>query len=275
MNRNFFASLLLPLMLAAASAHGQTVLAIGNGNDSAYQSFVTGYGYSWTFVQNGTGSGQIGGDLDGIFTGSTTRRDYIQSFDYVIILRSSNSGEFTFNSDWLEINKPILVHNPNVARGSRLGLWSGDGGSFGITVTPAGDESTVVNSSYLLTGVNTSGGDANLISASTSDGIINTTTFGGANLITSVTNGSQTYYNLLSWNAGQFGFSGTSAASTAFGGHRVFFGGTPSNFSDLSGDGQLVVQNFLGIPEPSTYLMFGLGLAGLVGLRRLAKRSRS
>lgn len=261
------------LALAAASLLGAgispavSILAIGSGNDANYQNFATTLGHTWTFKGNGSGSEQIGGDLDvaRILGGiSQTQKTYLQSFDKIIILRNSSSGEFTQPNDWATIAKPILVHNTFVARGSRFGMWSSDAGIFDLGFATVGNETQVLDSgsSYLWNSVATTGNVANLYvdTQLNGDGVVNTTTFGAATLLGQFASGANNYVNLLRWEAGQTGFNGGSAATTAFAAERVFFSyrETGGLFSNLSADGQDVIKNFL-VPEPAAALLLGLG----------------
>lgn len=254
----------LATLAGAASLSAQSVLAIGNGNDAAYESFVTGtLGGSWTFVVNGTGSGQLGGDLDSSFNGgSQTRRDYINAFDRVVILRGSNSGSYT-NTDWAGITVPILVHNVFVARQSRLGLYNNDGGVFDqATVAP--DSVVLAPSSPLLAGVAVTLGQADLFTSVNTGGFDTTYDVGGGTRITTIAGSSPTLVNLAVWPAGATTFNGSQVLAA----ERVFLG-ISGTFGDLSADGRQVVRNFL-IPEPSTYaaLAGALALAATVLLRR-------
>lgn len=277
----------IPLILAATlwtgvtAVHGAAVLTIGNSNDTAYQTFVEGLGHTWTFKANGGSSEQIGGDLDAtrVIGGTTqTLKAYIESFDYVIVLRGTSSSNFTQPLDWAQINKPVMVHNAFVARGSRFGLWDTDAGTFDTNFTDALEETTVLQaSSSLFTNVDTGGGTANLYvdTQLAGDGVnIAGRSFAGGStsVLGTFASAGVTYANLIRVAAGELAYNGNTLSSTAFSAERVFFSyrDAEGSFANLSSDGQDVVRNFLvPVPEPSVAaVLAGLGALAVVVRRR-------
>jgi hypothetical protein len=260
------------ILAIAAGAQAATILMTGNSQDAGYTTYLTGLGHTVTFKANGNSSEQIGGDLDGSRTlggVSQTQRSYINTFDAVIVLRESSSGSFTQPLDWAEVTPRVLTHNVFVARGSRLGMWDTDAGTFDVAVgsSPA-DETTIplaAQGSPIFAGVTLTGGKANLTDRVTADGVsLGGRSFAGGSgsVYGTITDGAATYAGLVYLADGTQVYNGGALSSPAVmtANARLFFGFDEGGFGDLTADGRRVIQNFL-VPEPAS-----LGLAGLAGM---------
>lgn len=254
-------------LLGVGMSHADSILAIGSNEDSNYKAFVEGLGHTWTFKQNGGIDEQIGGDLDAtkILGGvSQTQKAYLQSFDKIIIQRNSSSGNFTQPDDWATINKPIMVHNTFVARGSRFGMWKTDAGTFDAPFTDAVNETIVLDSgsSYLWNNVATTGNVANLYvdTQTNGDGVNVDTDLGTATKLGQFAAGGFNFVNLLHIAAGQTGFNGNNPSTVPFAADRVFFGyrETGNLFVNLSDDGKDIIKNFLAPLTPPAPTEFSI-----------------
>jgi hypothetical protein len=276
----YFAASLLASAAFAGTAQAAAILMIGNGADSNYTSFLTGLGHTVTFKANGGSSEQIGGDLDGtrVIGGvSQTQKAYLNSFDTVIVLRNSGSSNFTEPLDWASVTAKVLVHNTFVARGSRLGMWGGDGGTFDLLTSSLPVDETAIpagaQSSPIFAGVTISGNAADLIDGTEFDGLIESPTpviAGGTGSIYGRSNGTisgNSYINMVYLAPGTAVYNGSSLTSTLTASNRLYFGfGDADNFAGLTAGGERVIQNFIAIPEPATLGLLAMG--GLMGLRR-------
>lgn len=261
-------------------ASAQSVLFVNDNsaNSSDFIAWATqsygsgGLGFtSASYANQGTSTTTIGGDLDGAWDGGGTKKDYLNSFDLVVIQRTTSSGNFTHTADWISITSKILVLNPFVARESQLGMSNDVAGEFDVSTT--GNETTVSNTShFLFDGVTFSGSTANLLNDGNTGQVLGgtTTTFGGGLNLATILQGdpATAKASLVYFAAGAVvGSDVGGIAGTTFGGDRLFFGA--NNYSGISSDGLQVIRNFAAVPEPSSFAaLAGLAVVGFAATRR-------
>jgi hypothetical protein len=244
------------LALSLTTAQAFDVLHVGNADSADYSAFIIGKSGTWTHVASGlTTAGTVGGDLDRVTdfpvngthggTGITVR-SYLESFDLIIIgngVTSTNFVDGAGGADWAAIAKPILFHPSLVARalGGRPGMFSGDNN---ITFTYGNPDDTArVSTSELGDAIFkdvTSETDLyNGISTETVNAIA---TFGGGELISSLTDGATNHHGIVFWNAGSTNAVGlTMAAKRAF----LPIRNAANSSTTLTADGKKVLGNLI------------------------------
>lgn len=235
-----------------------SVLYVANGNNAAYQNFMTNGQFvanTWTVKGLGTGTDQIGGDLDRVtdFTGlnggtGITVKQYLESFDLIIAGLPTTSSAFVDGvngADWAQIAKPILFNSSFAARslGGRTAMFftaaNGDG-SVTFTFTNP-NESVRVSATTLGDAIFAGVVDnTDLYSAASTDTLLGTDAIGGGELISSVTDGIATHYGVVFWNAGTVNGGGQLLFK-----NRAFMPFKADGPNDLTADGRLVMGNLV------------------------------
>ncbi len=229
------------------------ILYVSNSNNADYQAFATSGQFAnntWTQKATGTGNQQVGGDLNRSvdFTGTNggtgiVLKDYLQSFDLVIIgvpTSSSNFIDASMGADWANITTPVLVHANTVARslGGRTGLFSQD--NFVTFTLGNPDDTKRVSTSALadaiLAGV---AAETDLYSLTQSDTILNTALYGSGERITDLTDGTVDQFGIVFWATGDITATGNTLAA-----NRAFLP-LKGGFNDLTANGKKVVGNLI------------------------------
>ena len=229
-------------------------------------------------------------------TSDTPDTATLNTFDLVIIGRSVNSGNYEADAEtaaWNGITAPMMITGGYVLRNNRLGFTTG-------TTIPdtAGPVSLTVNnpSHPIFAGIPLDAGNttvdpyADIVTfmGDVQRGIsVNTNPIagGGTVLATIGTAADPAFGGMVigEWPAGSV--MGTTPANTLGGPRLVFLTGAreasgdtseTSGLFDLSPTGQtmfLNAVNYIAIPEPSTFVLFGLAIAGLGLFRWKARRT--
>ncbi|MCU0792873.1 MAG: hypothetical protein MUE42_08500 [Opitutaceae bacterium] len=261
------------------------ILFVANTDNTAYKTFATSgafTGSTWTHVASGTTGATVGGDLDRLaFSGGTVSvKSYLESFDLVIVGLNVSSANFidqASGADWAGLNVPILFNAALAARSfttsdtvanRRVGLTSGDNTLTSFTFSTANETTRVSNSALsdrLFAGTTAPN---NLYSATQTDSINATATYGTGEQIATATNGTLTAHTLLYWNAGTTDSYGRTLVAD-----RALFSLKATGLTDLSADGQIVLGNLMteltAIPEPSAFaVLAGFSVLGFSATRR-------
>jgi hypothetical protein len=256
---------------SSSAAMAIDVLHIANADSLDYRAFIEGRpensdenlenDFTFTYVGNGTGAGVVGGLLSrtttfaGLNGGEKTVKQYLESFDLVIIGNGINSGNFTDTSGWSALAKPLLVHSALVARASsngittdRVGLFTGGQTSF--TYGNPADTLPTSPSSTLRTAVFegvTSPSD--LYSSdffASAEANLSATMFGGGELISSLVTtaapATPGAHGVVFWEAGSNNGAGLIQAAKR--GYMVLRNGNDSS-TTLTTDGKLVLGNLI------------------------------
>lgn len=218
----------------------------------------------------------------------------LNSADLVIISRSVPSGNYELDAEtaaWNGITAPMMLLNGYVLRNNRLGFTTGTtipdvAGTISLTVN---DPTHPIFSGIALDAQNTMINPyAHLVTfgATTERGIsVNTDPLagGGTILATVGTAGDPAVGGMIigEWQAGAT--MGTSPADT-LGGHRMALLTGSREHSGLTSEGAgiydldpdgarlfLNAVNYMAVPEPSTYALFGLGMLGYFLFRRVRR----
>jgi hypothetical protein len=191
------------LALSLMTVQAFDVLHVANADSADYSAFITDKSGTWTHVASGlTAAGTVGGDLDRVtdFPVSGTQggigitvRSYLESFDLIIIgngVTSPNFVDGANGADWAAITKPILFHPSLAARalGGRPGMFSGDNN---VTFTYGNPDDTVRVSTSALSDTIFSGvsSETDLYSGTSTETVNAIATYGGGELISSLTDG--------------------------------------------------------------------------------------
>ncbi|NQX01823.1 hypothetical protein HQ447_14300, partial [bacterium] len=255
------AALCAAFALGATAVQAFDVLHVANADSADYSAFIAAKSGTWTHVASGlTAAGTVGGDLDRLTNfpvngthGGTgiSVRSYLESFDLVILGNNVSSGNFVDGvngADWAALTKPVLFHSSLVARstGGRPGMFTSNADVTFVYGNPA--DSVVVSSSALGTaifnGVTTPTDLYNNVAAASTETITSVGTFGGGELISSLTDGvtATPPRGIVYWNAGVTnGFGLTLAAKRAFMPLKNI--GNSSN--TLTADGKIVLGNLI------------------------------
>ncbi|MEX2141306.1 MAG: hypothetical protein WD894_18720 [Pirellulales bacterium] len=221
----------------------------------------------------------------------------LNSFDLVIISRSVNSGHYETDAEtarWAGITAPVMILGGYTLRANRLGFTTGNTipdstGPISLTVNDPGHPifagipldatNTMVNP---YADIVTFGGDVQRgVSVNT-----NPVAGGGTVLATVGTAGDPTFGGMIIGQWGPGAMMGNSPPDTLAGHRLVFLTGTreaagdsseTAGLFDLSPNGQTMFVNaanfMIAIPEPSTFALCGIALAGLGLLRWKTRRS--
>jgi hypothetical protein len=234
------------------------ILYLANATNAAYQNFATNGQFAdntWTVKGLGTGTDQVGGDLDRVtdFTGPNggtgiTVKQYLESFDFIIAGLPTNSTAFVDGvngADWAQIAKPILFNSSFAARslnGRTAMFFSAANGDGALTFTfTEPNESVRVSATALgdaiFDGVTD---DTNLYTAGSTDTLLGTDAIGGGEIISNVTDGTDTHYGVVFWNAGT-----TTGGGQLLFKNRAFLPLKSDGTNDLSTDGKIVMGNLI------------------------------
>lgn len=255
--------------LGSGAAQAVDVLYIQNAAPASpnYQAFIEakfGTG-TWTKATNGTGAGQVGGDLDRVTdfpvvgthggTGITVR-SYLESFDLIIAGNQVTSTAYldgVNGGDWAALTKPVLFHAHLAARalGGRPGMFSGDNTiSFALDLTAAADTTrllTTTRADAIFAGVTDETDLYNELILNSVDTISKLGLPGtGGEVISDLTNATAATnaHGIVFWDAGT-----TNGVGLTLAGKRAFFAmkntGAPEAFDTLTADGQIVLGNLM------------------------------
>lgn len=227
-------------------------------------------------------------------TTGTPDTTLLNASDLVIISRSVPSGDYELDAEtaaWNGITAPTMILGGYIIRQSRLGYSSGSGipdtvGDVKLTINnPAHpifegialDGSNVMIDNYAqqvtwnVNGTNTLQRGISVVTNSMPNGTVLATTAAGSPAVNGMIIGE--------WQAGT---TMTTSPADTLGGHRMVFltgsreQGIPSQGAgiyDLTPTGAAMFLNavdYMAVPEPSTYALFGLGAAALMFWRRKA-----
>jgi hypothetical protein len=211
----------------------------------------------------------------------------LNAFDVVMISRSVPSGDYETDAEtaaWNGITAPMIITGGYVLRNNRLGFTTGGTipdttGPVSLTVNnpshpifagiPLNASNTMVNP---FADIVTFGGDVQRgISVNTNP------VAGGGNVLATIgTSGDPAFGGMVigEWQAGAM--MGTTPSDTLGGPRLVFLTGTreaagdsseTAGLFDLSPNGQTMFLNAVNymaaIPEPSTFALLGIAIAGL------------
>ncbi len=273
--------------LSLTAAPAIDVLHVANADSDDYRALIEakfGSPDNWTHVASSlTNPGTVGGDLDRITdfpvagthggTGISVR-SYLESFDLVIIGNGVTSGNFVDGlngADWAALTRPVLFHASLVARalGGRPGMFSGDNN---VNFTYGNPDDTVVISNTPLGAAIFNGVTfpTDLYNGTLTEAVNAIATYGGGELISSVTDGIANHHGIVFWNAGLTNGAGLTLASK-----RGFMAlrNAANSSTTLTGDGKLVLGNLIDqllIPGPTVFLPpSGVTANGQIGVVNL------
>lgn len=237
----------VPVVRPAAS-----ILYVAGADNAAYKNFATNGQFSnntWTQKASGlTGNDLIGGDLDRTATftgvGTMTVKAYLESFDLVIVGLPVSSGNFVDGAngaDWAQLQVPVLFNAAFAARslGGRPGMFLNDG-SLTVTLAVPDDsvrESTSTLSDAIFNGVTS---ETDLYAALSTDTIGAAQSYGGGELISSVTDGVVSSHGVVFWDAGVLNGFGQLLLK-----NRAYLPLKGDVTADLKADGQIVLGNLI------------------------------
>jgi hypothetical protein len=240
-----------------------------------------------------------------MLTTGTPNLATLNAADLVIISRSVPSGDYQQDQetrDWNGVTAPMMILGGFVIRGgnaggSRLGLMAGEATidtTGNVTLTATAPAHPIFQGITLGTGNTLSyATDVNNPAGTLQRGISvvpGATAAGGLTLGTTVVGGNPGLV-IGEWQAGATTADNTTTSPATFptpdtlGGHRMVFlagsrehAATPTSseiagIMDLTPEGrQLLLNavNYMAVPEPSTYALFGLGGMALLLRRRKA-----
>ena len=244
--------------LSLNSVQALDILHIANADSTDYKTFIqTRYpGVNWVHKNSGlTASETVGGNLDALrdYTGihggtQISARTYMQGFDLVIVdsdgVTSTNFVDTaSAGAKWAAVTKPILFHSSLIARatGSRPGMFSGDNNT---TITYANPNDTLRISATplsdaIFTGVTTV---TDLFSGTNTETVLAAASFGGGELITSLTDGVTLTppRGIVFWNAGVTNGAGNLLAAKR--GFLPLRNSTVTSSAELTADGMAMAQ---------------------------------
>lgn len=268
------------LAISFGSLQAANVLVVGEHTAASAQNadliaLLGGAGHAVSF----TTGGSVGGDLTQIYSGTTTRAEFLNSFDVVVLSRLVGSGSFQSDiaeTGWAALTTGVVNASAYVARETRLGFVNDEG----IVLSAyTGSETTVLNSSHSIwSGITITAGAADLatqiLDPSASNAGSNWATLSGSVGDGEVLGRVGTAASIVTWETGDLLGGGETAA-----GRRVFFtlngyanptANSPGNTEGLTADGRAAFLNavtWASVPEPSAMgLLAASGL--LVGFRR-------
>lgn len=272
---------LLPILLlgSAFTAHAASILVITNSGTTASHetdigSLLTGAGHSVAYASQTA----VGGNLTTEFAPGQSRADYLNSFDGVVVARSTTSSNFNNKGQWALLTTGIVFANPYATRGASgdgAGLFAGGIGT-GVNIDAMPDpDVTVSNSAHpIWSGVNTTGNIANLwetFAAATPGNIHgNGSSVGQGVVLGSLSTSNQAF--LVAWETGS-----TQGTGETLGGRRVNFSlvgdgnNSTTNTTSLTADGEQAFVNAVNwviIPEPSSAVLAITGTLMLCLRRR-------
>jgi fibronectin type 3 domain-containing protein len=195
----------------------KNILYVAGANDATLQALLTTGQFNnntWTQKASGLDGDNVGGDLDrtavltGTNGGTMTVREYLQSFDLIIIgapATSSNFVDGTGGTDWPELNKPVICLSYVVARslGGRVGLFEGDYLTVASLIAPADSAraSTTTLADAVLNGVTDA---TDLYSSALIDTVRTEAVYGNGEILSTITDSvtAVTHYGWAFWPAG-------------------------------------------------------------------------
>lgn len=253
-----FGAMCAAYALSTAAVQAVEILHVGNADSADYSAFIAAQYPSATWVHkpsSTTGNDTIGGDLDRIVdfavvgshggTGIKVR-DYMQSFDLIVIGNGVTSTNFADAADWASITKPVLFHASLIARGIRTGMFTGDNNTSFVFGNPADTLRISASplSDSIFTGVTAPTDLYNSTLLTSTDTITSAGTFGGGELITSLTDGitATPPRGIVYWNAGVTNGNGLILAAK-----RAFypFKNLANSSINLTADGKIVLKNLI------------------------------
>ena len=244
--------------LSTAAVQAIDILHVGNADSADYSALIAAQypGSTWIHKPSGlTAADTIGGDLDRVTDFAVVGshggigikvRDYMQSFDLIVIGNGVTSGNFLEAADWAAITKPVLFHASLIARGIRTGMFSGDNNTSFIFANPADTLRISVSplSDSIFTGVTTPTDLYNSTLLTSTDTITSAGTLGGGELITSLTDGVTVTppRGIVFWNAGVTNGNGLIVAAK-----RAFYPlkNSANSSINLTADGKIVLKNLI------------------------------
>lgn len=209
---------------------------------------LQGAGHTVTWI----GAGTVNGTLTTDYTGpgsvaGQTKKEYLETFDAIIICRSAGSAQFVDQAGWAGLEVGVLSGNGYAVRGSPVHLvWFSS--TQGETGTVGNPDTTVVDAAHeIFQGVTTPNNlwvDPNpaglMVSAMTAAG-----TYGSGHLVASAAGNNG--HAIVTWNAGD-----TFSNNLIVAKRRVFFalmgrnsspGDQTANAVSLTADGQKAFLN--------------------------------